>query len=110
MLEEAKRTTETMALVRKDFRLSLLTAIQLPSWGLFLVLFPYIFPFYKFPLPPVVVQGNPLHPAPGCLGAFAAAGRVLPCSSAQFGHGECWQCLCGKLRSLDAVLLIFNFF
>lgn len=42
--------------------------------GLFVCFF---FLFYKSPFSPVLVQGNPPHPAPACLSAFAAAGIFL---------------------------------
>lgn len=72
-----------MALVRQDFSSSLLTAIQLPSYSLFFVLllvfFVVVVVFLSTSLHFHLLFFREIHliPLPGCLGAFAAAGRVL---------------------------------
>lgn len=124
-----------MALVRQDFSIILLIAIQLPLYTLSLVLFlfgfrvfvwgifwligggvlfvcllflSFFFLFYKSAFSPVIVQGNPPHPALACFSAFTAAGMFLLLCPI-WPRGALAMCLLGKLCSLDAVSLIFSF-
>lgn len=98
-VKEAERITEMMALVRQNFRVFLLTAIQLSLYTLSLVLFLFgfkvfvwgvfwlicwgglLFVWIFFPsIFTCYFQGNPPHLAPAFLSAFAAAGMfLLPC-------------------------------